>query len=80
MFIYNSGGLKRAPRRRQRSATSAPGVPGFAAKYKARLGARLRGRAGAVMNAINDALIPFKARVSGMPFTPQRVLQALGRM
>ena len=38
------------------------------------------GAPGAVMNAINDALAPFKARVTAMPFTPQRVLQALGRV
>jgi len=30
-----------------------------------------------VMNAINDALLPFGARVTSMPFTPERVLNAL---
>ena len=37
------------------------------------------GAPGAVMNAINDALSPFGARVTTMPFTPERVLAALGR-
>ncbi|TAN53049.1 MAG: xanthine dehydrogenase family protein molybdopterin-binding subunit [Betaproteobacteria bacterium] len=37
------------------------------------------GAPGAVMNAINDALRPFKARVTAQPFTPQRILQALGK-
>jgi aerobic carbon-monoxide dehydrogenase large subunit len=35
------------------------------------------GAPGAVMNAINDALTPFGARVTSMPFTPERVLEAL---
>jgi carbon-monoxide dehydrogenase large subunit len=49
------------------------------------LGAKGAGEAGtagapaAVMNAINDALSPFKARVTAMPFTPMRVLAALGK-
>ncbi|MBI1943018.1 MAG: xanthine dehydrogenase family protein molybdopterin-binding subunit [Betaproteobacteria bacterium] len=38
------------------------------------------GAPGAVMNAINDALAPLGARVATMPFTPQRVLQALGKV
>jgi carbon-monoxide dehydrogenase large subunit len=48
------------------------------------LGAKGAGEAGtagapaAVMNAINDALRPFKARVTAQPFTPERILQALG--
>lgn len=50
------------------------------------LGAKGVGEAGtaaapaAVMNAINDALSPFGASVSHMPFTPERILQALGRI
>ena len=50
------------------------------------LGARGAGEAGvagapaAVMNAINDALKPFKARVNDQPFTPERILQALGKV
>jgi carbon-monoxide dehydrogenase large subunit len=36
------------------------------------------GAPGAVMNAINDALRPFGARVTAQPFTPERILQALG--
>ena len=38
------------------------------------------GAPGAVMNAINDALMPFGARVTEMPFTPERLLKALGRV
>jgi carbon-monoxide dehydrogenase large subunit len=38
------------------------------------------GAPGAVMNAINDALAPLNANVSVQPFTPQRVLAALGRI
>jgi len=48
------------------------------------LGAKGAGEAGtagapaAVMNAINDALRPMGAQVSTMPFTPDRILRALG--
>jgi carbon-monoxide dehydrogenase large subunit len=38
------------------------------------------GAPGAVMNAINDALSPFNARVTAQPFTPERVLRALGKI
>jgi carbon-monoxide dehydrogenase large subunit len=38
------------------------------------------GAPGAVMNAINDALAPFNARVTAQPFTPERILKALGRI
>ncbi len=50
------------------------------------LGAKGAGEAGtagapaAVMNAINDALAPFGARVAEQPFTPARILRALGRV
>ncbi|CAN1560252.1 CoxL Aerobic-type carbon monoxide dehydrogenase, large subunit CoxL/CutL homologs [Rhabdaerophilaceae bacterium] len=50
------------------------------------LGAKGAGEAGtagapaAIMNAINDALNPFKARVFAQPFTPQRILAALGKI
>ncbi len=49
------------------------------------LGAKGAGEAGtagapaAVMNAINDALAPFGATVAEQPFTPARILRALGR-
>ncbi len=49
------------------------------------LGAKGAGEAGtagapaAVMNALNDALAPFKTKVSALPFTPERVLAALNR-
>jgi carbon-monoxide dehydrogenase large subunit len=48
------------------------------------LGAKGAGEAGtagapaAVMNAINDALTPFKARVTAQPITPEKILRALG--
>ncbi|MFN4128542.1 MAG: xanthine dehydrogenase family protein molybdopterin-binding subunit, partial [Paracoccaceae bacterium] len=48
------------------------------------LGAKGAGEAGtagapaAIMNAINDALRPLGARVTEMPFTPERILTALG--
>ncbi len=38
------------------------------------------GAPGAVMNAINDALSPFGARVTAQPFTPERILRALGKV
>jgi carbon-monoxide dehydrogenase large subunit len=50
------------------------------------LGAKGAGEAGtagapaAVMNAINDALRPFGAKVHAQPFTPERVLSALGKV
>jgi len=49
------------------------------------LGAKGAGEAGtagapaAIMNAINDALKPFGARVTMQPFTPERILRALGK-
>src|SRR5205807_8091291 len=52
---------------------------------QSQLGAKGVGEAGtagapaAVMNAINDALAPLGARVSAMPFTPERILKALGK-
>ena len=50
------------------------------------LGAKGAGEAGvtgapaAIMNAINDALKPFRARVTVQPFTPERILRALGKI
>ena len=38
------------------------------------------GAPGAVMNAINDALAPLNARVTAMPFTPERILKALAKI
>ncbi len=38
------------------------------------------GAPGAVMNAINDALLPHGAAVFSQPFTPEKVLRALGRV
>ena len=50
------------------------------------LGAKGAGEAGtagapaAVMNAINDALLPFGARVASQPITPEKILRALGKV
>ncbi|MFN3614838.1 MAG: xanthine dehydrogenase family protein molybdopterin-binding subunit [Rubrimonas sp.] len=50
------------------------------------LGAKGAGEAGtagapaAIMNAINDALRPLGAQVTEQPFTPERILRALGRV
>lgn len=50
------------------------------------LGAKGAGEAGAagapaaIMNAINDALRPLNARVFAQPFTPERILRALGKV
>jgi carbon-monoxide dehydrogenase large subunit len=38
------------------------------------------GAPGAVMNAINDALAPFGARVASQPITPEKILRALGKI
>jgi carbon-monoxide dehydrogenase large subunit len=38
------------------------------------------GAPGAIMNAINDALLPLGARVTAMPFTPERILKALQKV
>src|SRR4051794_36775020 len=42
--------------------------------------ARTPGAPAAIMNAINDALAPLGARVTQMPFTPERILKALGKV
>ncbi len=50
------------------------------------LGAKGAGEAGtagsgaAIMNAINDALTPFDARVVAQPYTPDQILRALGKV
>lgn len=50
------------------------------------LGAKGAGEAGtagapaAVMNAINDALLPLAVSVTSQPFTPESILKALGRV
>ena len=38
------------------------------------------GICGAIMNAINDALEPFDVNVSSQPFTPEKILRALGKL
>jgi carbon-monoxide dehydrogenase large subunit len=49
------------------------------------LGAKGAGEAGtagapaAIMNALNDALSPFAVELFDMPFTPQKILRALGK-
>jgi carbon-monoxide dehydrogenase large subunit len=53
---------------------------------QSQLGAKGIGEAGtagapaAVMNAVNDALAPLNARVTAMPFTPERILKALKKV
>ena len=57
---------------------SMTGSSGLGAK-----GAGEAGTAGApavVMNALNDALAPFGAKLCAQPFTPEKVLQALGKV
>jgi carbon-monoxide dehydrogenase large subunit len=50
------------------------------------LGAKGAGEAGtggapaAILNAVNDALKPFDARVTDQPITPEIVLRALGKL
>jgi carbon-monoxide dehydrogenase large subunit len=55
------------------TATSALGAKGAGEAGTA-------GAAAAVMNALNDALKPFGARLTTQPFTPQRILSALGKV
>ncbi|HUG76939.1 MAG TPA: molybdopterin cofactor-binding domain-containing protein, partial [Burkholderiales bacterium] len=38
------------------------------------------GAPGAILNAVNDALAPLGARVTAMPFTPERILRALRKV
>ena len=35
---------------------------------------------GAIINRINDALEPFGVEVSSQPFTPEKILRALGKI
>jgi carbon-monoxide dehydrogenase large subunit len=42
--------------------------------------AGVAGAPGAVLNAVNDALAPFKARVTHQPITPELVLKALRKL
>ena len=50
------------------------------------LGAKGAGEAGtagapaAIMNALNDALVPFGVELFDMPFTPEKVLRAVGKV
>ncbi len=54
--------------------------------FESELGAKGAGEAGTggapavVMNAINDALHPLDAKVTIQPFTPERILRALGKV
>jgi carbon-monoxide dehydrogenase large subunit len=38
------------------------------------------GAPGAVMNAVNDALAPFDVSLAQQPFSPERILAALGKV
>ena len=40
----------------------------------------MAGAPGAVLNAVNDALSPFGARVTRVPMTPEVILRALGKI
>ena len=42
--------------------------------------AGVAGAPGAVLNAVNDALAPLKARVTVQPMTPEVILKALGEL
>jgi hypothetical protein len=42
--------------------------------------AGVAGASGAVLNAVNDAISPFGARLSTLPMSPERILRALGRI
>ena len=54
--------------------------------FESDLGAKGAGEAGtagspaAIMNAINDALSPLGAKATTQPFTPQRILEVLGKV
>ena len=54
--------------------------------FESDLGAKGAGEAGtagapgAIMNALNDALMPFDVRLTRQPFTPQKVLEAIGKI
>ena len=54
--------------------------------FESELGAKGAGEAGtagapaSVMNAVNDALKPFDAKIFAQPFTPERVLRALEKI
>ncbi|MEE2746674.1 MAG: xanthine dehydrogenase family protein molybdopterin-binding subunit [Pseudomonadota bacterium] len=54
--------------------------------FESDLGAKGAGEAGtagapaAIMNALNDALMPFDARLTRQPFTPERILKAIGKI
>ena len=54
---------------------AAPPGPIEQVRYACALGALT-----SVMNAINDALRPFHAKVFAQPFTPESILKALGRV
>ena len=66
--------------RTSRSATSRP------RPRSSELGAKGAGEAGtagapaAIMNAINDALVPFGVTLTAQPATPERILRALGKV
>ena len=53
---------------------------GVGARRQGRRQIRHRRRPAVVMNAINDALLPFSARVTTQPMTPEVILTALGKI
>ena len=55
-------------------------APSIAGGYKGAGEGGTAGAPAAILNAVNDALVPFGAMITEQPMTPQRVLLALGRL
>ena len=55
-------------------------APGLAGGFKGAGEAGTSGAPAAILNAVNDALAPFKARVTRVPMTPEVILRALGKL
>jgi carbon-monoxide dehydrogenase large subunit len=54
-------------------------APGLAGGFKGAGEAGTTGAPAAVLNAVNDALAPFRVMITDQPITPERVLRALRR-
>ena len=55
-------------------------APSIAGGYKGAGESGTAGAPAAILNAVNDALVPFGAMLAEQPITPERVLRALGRL
>jgi carbon-monoxide dehydrogenase large subunit len=55
-------------------------APSIAGGYKGAGEGGTAGAPAAILNAVNDALVPFGAMLTEQPVTPERVLRALGRL